>query len=96
MDLEIQGQHTEIHPRWRDLIERRVAKMDGHGTKFLRVHVTLVHSTHHQLGSEEARILATLPGRTLRVLKTKADMGEAIHAAFTALERELETAREPR
>lgn len=96
MDLEIQAKHTEIHPRWRELIERRLEKMDGHGTRFLRVHVTLVHSTHHQLGSEEARVLATLPGRTLRVQKTKADMGEAIQAAFTALERELETFRESR
>lgn len=91
MDLEIQAQNVVIDPLWRDLIERRLAKLNGLGTTFIRVHVTLVHSAHHQKGSEEVRILASLPGHTLRVHKTKADMGEAIQAGFDALEREAES-----
>ncbi len=90
MDLEIQAQHTEVHPRWREMIDKHIAKLTGLGNNFLRMHITMVHSTHHQRGDEEVRILATLPGRTLRVQKSKADMGDAIHAAFAALQRELE------
>jgi ribosome-associated translation inhibitor RaiA len=95
MDLEIQAQNADVHPRWRQLIERRLAKLDGLGANLIRLHVTLVRSAHHLKGSEEVRILASLPGRTLHVHKTKAEMGEAIQAGFDALEREFE-AREQR
>src|SRR5262245_42815813 len=91
MDLEISAQHTEIHPRWRQMIDRHIAKLNGQGAHFVRMHVTLVHSTHHAHGHEEVRILAALPRHTLRVQKSRANMGDAIHAAFSALERELET-----
>ena len=80
-----------MQPRWRSLIERRVAKLNGQGANFVRLHVTLVHSTHHEHGDEEVRILATLPRHTLRVQKAKATMGDAIRAAFLALEREVES-----
>jgi len=88
MDLEIQAQHTEVHPRWRELIDRRVGKLDGMGASIVRLHITLVHSTHHLQGNEEVRILATVSGETLRVQKKKGSMGDALHAAFTALEKE--------
>jgi hypothetical protein len=35
------------------------------------------------------RILATLPGDALKVEKAASDMGDAIHAAFSALQSEL-------
>lgn len=91
MELEVSAQNTEIHPRWREIIDRHVAKLNGQGVNFLRLHVTLVHSTHHIRGHEEVRILARLPRRTMRVQKSKANMGDAIHAAFAALEREVES-----
>ena len=92
MELEISAQHTDVHPRWREMIDRHIAKLDGQGAQFVRIHVTLVHSTHHLRGNEEVRILATLPPRhTLRVQKSRASMGDAIHAAFAALERELQS-----
>jgi cold shock CspA family protein/ribosome-associated translation inhibitor RaiA len=91
MDLEISAQHTEVHPRWREMIERHLAKLNGQATRMVRMHVTLVHSTHHLRGNEEVRILASLPGHTLRVQKARANMGDAIHAAFAALQRELES-----
>lgn len=90
MDLEIQAQHCDIHPRWRALIERRAAKLADLSQEILRVHVVLVQSTHHQRGNEEVRLLATVPNDTLRAQKTAADMGDAIQAAFTALEREIQ------
>jgi cold shock CspA family protein/ribosome-associated translation inhibitor RaiA len=91
MDLEISAQHTEVHPRWRQMIDRHLTKLNGKGAPFLRLHVTLVHSTHHLRGSEEVRLLATMPRRTLRVQKKRANMGDAIHAAFSALTKELES-----
>src|SRR5690242_12319891 len=96
MDIEIQAQHSEIHPTWREIIERRAGKLLEVCNDILRLHVTMVHSTHHLNGSEEVRILATVPNTTLRVHKVEASMGDAIHAAFTALERELHTFAERR
>jgi len=52
--------------------------------------VTLVHSTNHLRGNEEVRLLVGVPNDTLRVQKAKASMGDALHAAFSALERELQ------
>lgn len=90
MEVEIQAQHSEVHPRWRQIIQRRVMKLSEFCRDVLRVHVTLVHSTHHLRGNEEVRLLAHVPNETLRVQKAKANMGDAIHAAFRALEHELQ------
>jgi cold shock CspA family protein/ribosome-associated translation inhibitor RaiA len=91
MDLEISAQHTEVHPRWRQMIDRHLKKLNGKGTALLRLHVTLVHSTHHASGDEAVRLLATLPGRTLRVQKARASIGDAIRAAFAALAKEIDS-----
>lgn len=90
MQIEIQSQHCEVHPLWRTTIQRRAAKLADFRPDIIRLHVTLVHSTHHLTGDEEVRMLAAVPNRTLRVQKVKANMGDAIHAAFVALERELQ------
>jgi ribosomal subunit interface protein len=90
MELDVQAQHSEVHPRWRAIIERRAAKLLDFCGDILRLHVTLVHSTHHLRGDEEVRLLASVPNDTLRVQKAQANMGDAIHAAFSALEHELQ------
>ena len=90
MRIDITAQHGEIHPRWQIIIQRRAAKLTDFCKDIVRLHVTLVHSTHHLRGNEEARLLASVPNDTLRVQKSQANMGDAIHAAFSALERELQ------
>lgn len=90
MEIELKAQHSEVHPRWRTIVDRRAEKLKDFCADIVRLHVTLVHSTHHLRGDEEVRLLATVPNDTLRVHKSKASMGDAIHAAFTALERELQ------
>ncbi len=90
MRIDIKAQHGELHPRWQAIIQRRAAKLTDFCPDIVRLHVTLVHSTHHLRGNEEARLLASVPNDTLRVQKAKANMGDAIHAAFSALERELQ------
>jgi ribosome-associated translation inhibitor RaiA len=96
MTTELQALHTEVHPRWRELVERRSAKLSELGHSILRLHVSLVHSTHHLRGAEQVRILATLPGDALKVEKAASDMGDAIHAAFSALQSELHSRSDSR
>jgi ribosome-associated translation inhibitor RaiA len=89
MDVEIQALHSDVHPRWRGLINRRAKKLVTLSDQILRLHVTMVHDTHHQHGHEEVRLLAAVPDETLRVRKTRPSMGDALHGAFSALEREV-------
>lgn len=90
MRIEIKAQHSEVHPRWEAIIQRRAAKLTDFCKDIVRLHVTLVHSTHHLRGNEEARLLVSVPSDRLLVHKAQANMGDAIHAAFSALERELQ------
>ncbi len=89
MHLEVQAQNTQMHPRWKELIDRGVAKLQELHRGLLRLNVTLVHNTHHLRGAEEVRLLLHIPGETLTAQKNAADMGDAIHAAFDALAEEL-------
>jgi ribosomal subunit interface protein len=90
MRIDITAQHSNVHPRWQAIIQRRAAKLTDFCKDIVRLHVTLVHSTHHVRGHEEARLLASVPNDTLRVQKAQANMGDALHSAFSALERELQ------
>ena len=89
MRIDIKAHHSDVHPRWQAIIQRRAAKLTDFCQDIVRLHVTLVHSTHHLRGNEEARLLVSVPNDTLRVQKAQPNMGDAIHAAFSALEREL-------
>lgn len=89
MEIQVQAQHIDVHPRWQQMVQRHTAKLSATYPDLQRIHVTLVHSTHHVRGAEEVRLLATLPGDTLKVQKSAADMGDALHAAFSALEQEI-------
>ena len=89
MRIDVKAQHSEVHPLWAAIIQRRAAKLADFSKEIVRLRVTLVHSTHHLRGNEEARLLASVPNHVLRVHKAQPNMGDAIHAAFTALEREL-------
>jgi ribosomal subunit interface protein len=89
MDIEIQTQHVAMLPQWRALIERRLARLAERHPEMTRVHVTLKHGPHHQLGCDETDIVASCRGATLRVAKQEDDMHAAVHAALDALERQL-------
>lgn len=89
METEIQTQHIHMEPEWRALIDARLARLDEHFGRLIRVHVTLRHGGHHLHGTEEVAIVASFPGATVRAAKQKADMRDAVHAAFEAVEHAL-------
>jgi ribosomal subunit interface protein len=89
MQIDIYAPHVEIHPQWRVIIQRRAVKLTEFSKDIVRLHVTLVHNPHHQFGREEVRLLTTVPNGAFRVHKVRPNMGDAINAAFAALEREL-------
>jgi len=90
VDLEIRTQNVTLQPEWRTLIEQRIARLESRYPELMRLQVTLKHGEHHQQGFEEASILASAAGTSLRAGKQKEDMGAALHAALDAIERELD------
>jgi cold shock CspA family protein len=94
MELELQSRLIDLDPNWRDLIERLSEGLSTRFPEMLRLHVTLGHGRHHRTGSEEVSLLANVKGASLRVSKLEPDVRAAIHAAFAALEVELERHRQ--
>ena len=91
MQIEIDGRNVEIHPRWRTLIERKLAKFDRYVYGVTRARVTLLHNRHHLAGDNKVQVVISVPGRTLTVHKSAAQIPDALRAALTAAERELKT-----
>jgi ribosomal subunit interface protein len=89
METAIQTQHVELPPDLRALIEARLARLDDHYARLVRVHVTVRHGGHHLRGTEEVAIVAACPGAVFRAAKQEENMRDAVHAAFEAIEREL-------
>jgi CspA family cold shock protein len=88
--LEIQTQHIDLDPGWRDLIEKAVERLSTRYPEVLRLHVTLRHNPHHRHGVEEVTLVANVEGTTLRADKQDEQVRAALHEAFEALGVELE------
>jgi ribosomal subunit interface protein len=90
MQLDIEGRNTDIRPRWRDLIERKLAKAERYPNEVTHARVTITHSPHHNLGDNQVQIVLSVAGRTLTVKKTGAEIPTTLRAALTAAEREVD------
>lgn len=96
MQIEVDGRNTEVHPRWRTLIERKLAKFDRYVYGVTHARVTILHNRHHLAGDNEVQVVLSVPGRTLTVHKNAAQIPDALRAALTAAERELKTYQQGR
>ena len=97
MNLQIDGQHTDIPAHLRTMIEDRLAKLDAHHEDIIHARVSLVKNTHHQQGSDEARIVLSLTRRkVLQAAKIGKTIDEAVSSALDAMSRELSDYRDKR
>ena len=94
MELEIEAQNIDLHPRWKDLVEKKAKKLERFSKKITQLRITLIHSRHHLLGNEQVRLWASLPNHTIRIEKTAPQISDAIRAAFVAAEKEVKALRE--
>ncbi len=93
MEVHIEGQHTDVEPGLQDWIRQRLDELDNPHHDILHARVTLVKQTHHQKGSDEARVFLTLPNKTLSVSRTADTVDDALYEAFDVMERELKEFR---
>ena len=91
MQLDIDGRNIEIQERWRDLIERKLIKLEHYPNEITHARVTITHSPHHHLGDNQVQIVLSVSGQTLTVKKSGAQVPAVLRAALNAAEREVET-----
>ena len=99
MDLHIENRNVAMRSRWKTVIEERMADLqDGH-QDITHGRVTLTKNPQHKKATDvaEALVVVTLPKRhTITARKSEQTFEEAIRAAFSAVETELQKFRERR
>ncbi len=96
MQIRIEGQHMELEPGLRGWIAERLEELNGPSDDILHARVTVIKSGHHQKGNDEARIILTLPGKTLSASCQGDTIDDAVYAVFDVIKRELQAFREKR
>jgi ribosomal subunit interface protein len=91
MHIEVEGHHTEILPRWRTLIESKLAKFERYPNEITHARVTITHNPHHQVGDNQVQVVLFVSGRALTVKKSGAQIPAVLRAALTAAGREIDT-----
>ena len=96
MQLNIEGRNTGVQQSWRNLIERKLTKLERYPNEITHARVTLTHSSHHQSGDNEVKVVLAVAGRTLTVKKQGAEISTVLRAALLAAEREIATYHQSR
>jgi ribosomal subunit interface protein len=96
MQLNIEGRNTEVQQSWRNLIERKLTKLERYPNEITHARVTITHGPHHQSGDNQVQVVLSVAGRTLTVKKQGAQIPTALRTALTAAEREIATYQQNR
>jgi len=99
MDFHIESRNVAMTPRWKSEIEERMADLQAGHNDLIHGRITLTKNPHHKKARRvaEAMLVVTLPGRhTITARKEEETFEEAIRAAFSAVEIELQKYREKR
>ncbi|HEY7493110.1 MAG TPA: HPF/RaiA family ribosome-associated protein [Candidatus Tectomicrobia bacterium] len=90
MELQIEGQHIDVHDDLRSLITSRLEKLNARHGDIIHARVSLVKSSHHQHGSDEVHIFLSMNRRkVLQATKVGKTLEEAVSSTLDALSREL-------
>lgn len=96
MELHIEGQHTAVAPDLHSWITERLQALDTPYHDILHARLTLVKSERHRHGSDEARVLLSLAGKTLSATRTGDTLEDALHGVMEVIARELHDFRDLR
>ncbi len=99
MDLRIESRNVSMRSDWKTAIEERMADLQDSHHDITHGRVTLTKNLHHKKATDaaEALVVVTLPKRhTITARKSEKTFEEAIRAAFSTVETELQKFRERR
>ena len=89
MELHIDAQHIDLEPDLQDWITERLEALNVPEQDILHARVTVVKHVHHLPGSDEARVVPVLSGKTLNATRTGDTIEDALYAVFDVIEGEL-------
>jgi CspA family cold shock protein len=96
MQIDIEGRHIEVQERWRELIERKLVKLEHYPNEITHARVTITHNPHHQIGDNQVQVVLSVSGQTLTVKKSGAQIPAVLRAALAAAGREIDTYHQSR
>jgi cold shock CspA family protein/ribosome-associated translation inhibitor RaiA len=89
MELHIDAQHIALEPGLQDWITGRLEALNTPEQDILHARVTVVKHVHHQQGSDEARVVLVLSGKTLNATRTGDTIADVLYEVFDVIESEL-------
>lgn len=89
MELHLDAQHIDLEPGLRDWMTARLDALSAPEQDILHARVTVVKHVHHLQGSDEARVVLVLSGKTLSATRTGDTIADALYEVFDVIEREL-------
>ena len=96
MQISIDGRNIEVRQSWKNLIERKLSKLERYPNEVLQARVTITHNPHHNLGDNQVQVVLSVSGRTLTVKKKGAEIPSVLRTALSAVEREVEAYHQSR
>jgi ribosome-associated translation inhibitor RaiA len=89
MNVDIQTEHVTMRPEWHRAIDEWLGRCARQHPETRVLDVTLRHDQDAGTAPEEAEVLVTVNGRTLRAARHAELMSLAIRDALAAIESEL-------
>ena len=99
MEWQIESRNVQMTPRWKEEIEERLTNIQQLHHGLLHGRVTLTKNPHHKKAQDvaEALVVVSLPEQhTITARKENKTFEEAIRAAFSAVENEVQKYRAKR
>lgn len=96
MEIRIEGQHTALEPDQQAWLQQRLTELNTPHQDILHARVVLVKHERHHKGSDEVRLVLTLPGKTLRITRTADTLDDALYQLLDVAARELHEVRRMR
>ena len=89
MELHLDAQHSDLEPDLKAWITERLDALNAPEQDILHARVTVVKHIHHLRGSDEARVMLVLAGKTLSATCTGDTITDALYEVLDVIEREL-------
>ncbi len=89
MELHIDAQHIDLEPDLQTWITERLEALNALDQDILHARVTVVKHVHHLRGSDEARVMLALSGKTLSATRMGDTIADALYEVLEVIEREL-------
>jgi putative sigma-54 modulation protein len=95
IDIHVKGKGLSVTPELRELVERKMSRLDKYHDRLLSLDVELIHEKTRAADQQNAvDVVARVPGQTIRVQATAAEIHAAVDEAVDKMYRHLNRKKE--